>query len=80
MRTVLNPQSRELWRERGKEREFHAPATPTVRRFTAKARRYWAFEQVEKTSRRMLVAAGPAEREELGSNPLHMSAQKYSNL
>ena len=41
----------------------------TVRRFRAKGRGYWRFHRA-KNQRRMLVAEGPAEGEELSSNGL----------
>jgi hypothetical protein len=47
-RTVLNPRSREVWRQTGREREIRSPTrSAQFGGFAAKARRYWAFEQTE---------------------------------
>jgi hypothetical protein len=51
-------------------------ALPAVRRFAGEARGYWRFQRA-KTRRRMLVAEGVAEREELGSNGLLVCNPEY---
>ena len=62
-RTVLNPRSREVWRQTGREREFSAPRGSTkCGGLRANARRCWRFECAE-TERRKLVSEGLAERE-----------------
>ena len=42
-KSVLNPRSREVWRQTGREREFRVSAgVVAVRRFSREARGYWA--------------------------------------
>ena len=53
-RTVLNPGSRKVWRETGREREFRAPTrSAQCGGFAANACRYWRFERAEKRAEKV---------------------------
>src|SRR5262249_55738962 len=66
-------QSRELWRETGREREFRAlTRSAQCGGVVANAHPRWYFSAL-KVGRRNLREEGLAEREELGSNILQSS-------
>ena len=61
--SVLNPRSRELWRQTAPEREFRASAgVPQCRALRAKARVYWGFLRARKSAENILCGAtgGPS--------------------
>lgn len=75
-RSVLNPRSREVRRDTGRERVSGPSLCDAVRRFTREARGYWRFQR-GKIPRRTLVAEELAEGGEPQSNVL---SQEFERL